>query len=73
MATDASESEEELEAQYNFVDRIKHETTIFRDCDLVIATTPVQTDELINDYSMGKGRVRMIPPGYDDNRFFPVS
>lgn len=73
MATDATLSEAALEEQYNFKDRFKHEANVFRESDLVIATTPVQTDELINDYSIGKGRIRMIPPGYDDNRFFAVS
>jgi mannosylfructose-phosphate synthase len=28
---------------------------------------------LVDDYSLDRDRVHMIPPGYDDNRFFPVS
>lgn len=73
MRTDYPGQEEELEQQYNFKNRIRHEGIIFNEADLVIATTPVQTDMLVTDYAVSKGRIRMIPPGYDDNRFFPVS
>jgi mannosylfructose-phosphate synthase len=73
MATDFPGQEAEMEQQYNFSDRIRHEQIIYNEADLVIATTPVQTDMLIEDYAVSKGRLRMIPPGYDDNRFFPMS
>ncbi len=39
----------------------------------MVATTPIQLDMLTADYGLGKNQVHMIPPGYDDNRFFPVS
>ena len=39
----------------------------------VIATTPPQVDMIVNDYSAPAELVHMIPPGYDDNRFYPVS
>ncbi|MDA3963856.1 MAG: glycosyltransferase [Planctomycetota bacterium] len=73
MHTDFPGKEAEFEEQYNFKSRIKNEHIIFNEADLVIATTPVQTDMLVKDYGVSKGRIRMIPPGYDDNRFFPVS
>ena len=73
MRADYPGHDDEFERQYNFKERIHHERLIYAECDLVIATTPVQTDLLVNDYGVQRNRVRMIPPGYDDNRFFPVS
>ncbi len=73
MRQDFAGSEQEFEGQYNFKERIRQENLLYRECDMVIATTPVQTDQLIQSYGIGKGKIRMIPPGYDDTRFFPVS
>lgn len=73
MITDFPGQHEELEKQYNFSRRIHHEAMLYRECDIVIPTTPVQTDMFVNDYGIPKSKLRMIPPGYDDNRFFPVS
>jgi mannosylfructose-phosphate synthase len=73
METDYPEKADTFEAEFNFSERIKHELIIYRSCDIVIATTPVQLDVLVDDYGLPKSRVHMVPPGYDDNRFFPVS
>ena len=73
MSQDSDKSDDELEQQYNFSRRIHHETTLFRECDLVIATSPQQFDLLETGYEVPASRMKMIPPGYDDNRFFPVS
>jgi len=73
METDYPEKTDTFEAEFNFSERIKHELIIYRSCDIVIATTPVQLDVLVEDYGLAKSRVHMVPPGYDDNRFFPVS
>lgn len=62
-----------FEKEFNFTERIKHETILYRSCDMVLATTPPQLDMIRDDYNVPKGQVHMIPPGYDDNRFFPVS
>lgn len=62
-----------FEEKYNFVQRINEETLLFRHCDEVIATTPLQVDMIVGDYGAPAEQVHMIPPGYDDNRFFPVS
>jgi mannosylfructose-phosphate synthase len=62
----------ELERQYNFSRRIHHERMIYEECDTVVATTPQQFDLLTRDYDAKPARCRMIPPGYDDNRFYPV-
>src|SRR6056297_2419432 len=72
METDYAEDAHTFEEKYNFTDRIKYETMIYRSCDLLIATTPIQVDKIESDYDIPQKRIRMIPPGYDDNRFFPI-
>jgi mannosylfructose-phosphate synthase len=62
-----------LDQKYNFTQRINEETLLYRNCNEVIATTPDQLDMIVKDYGAPAGQVHMIPPGYDDNRFFPVS
>jgi mannosylfructose-phosphate synthase len=61
-----------FEKQYNFKERIHREGLLYSDADLVVATTPPQLDLLKHDYEAPHDNCRMIPPGYDDNRFFPV-
>lgn len=73
METDYPERKEAFEREFNFVARIKHETILYSECDMVVATTPPQYDMIRDDYQVPKGGVHMIPPGYDDNRFYPVS
>jgi mannosylfructose-phosphate synthase len=73
METDYPEKKETFEQEFNFTERIQHETILYRTCDLVIATTPPQNDMILEDYNVPQNRVHMIPPGYDDNKFFPVS
>ena len=73
METDYPDKADSFEAEFNFSERIKHELIVYRSCNLVIATTPIQLDMLTTDYGLKPDRVHMIPPGYDDNRFFPVS
>ena len=65
-----------LEERYNFRNRIREEKIIYDECELVIATTPVQRDILTaadGDYEVPRDKIKVIPPGYDDRRFFPVS
>lgn len=62
-----------FEQRYNFAQRIRHETLLYLASDMVIATTPQQLDLLLEDYGVPEENCRPIPPGYDDNRFFPVS
>lgn len=61
-----------FEKSYNFTRRVRDERKLYADCNLVIATTPPQLDFVIQDYGVSPERVRMVPPGYDDNRFYPV-
>jgi mannosylfructose-phosphate synthase len=72
MLTDFPDSEEEFEERYNFTERIRTEGQLYRSCDLITATTPIQVDLIQEAYDIDQEKIRMIPPGYDDNRFFPV-
>jgi len=73
MKQDHPEEEAAFEATYNFRRRIASERQVFRDCDLAVATSPPQLDIIQTDYGIPAEKIRVIPPGYDDNRFFPLS
>jgi mannosylfructose-phosphate synthase len=73
MEQDFPDDVANFEKKYNFAERIRTETLLYRDCPAVIATTPPQLDMIVGDYGAAAAQVHMIPPGYDDNRFFPVS
>ncbi|HYC71686.1 MAG TPA: glycosyltransferase [Opitutaceae bacterium] len=73
MERDSPEDAANFERKYNFTQRINEETLLYSSCEEVIATTPDQLDMIVKDYGAPSERVHMIPPGYDDNRFFPVS
>jgi len=66
---------QEMERKYNFHKRIREERVIYDECDAVIATTPLQRDilEKGGEYDVAPEKVRIVPPGYDDMRFFSVS
>lgn len=72
MERDYPGDAEKFERQYNFVRRINEERRLYENCTLVIATTPPQLDFITQRYDIPAEKVRMIPPGYDDTRFFPV-
>lgn len=72
MENDYPGDAEKFENQYNFTERIRRERLLYSDADLVVATTPPQFDLLLQDYEAPADNCRMIPPGYDDNRFYPV-
>ncbi|MBN2475414.1 MAG: glycosyltransferase [Pirellulales bacterium] len=64
----------ELERVYNFRHRIREEKVVYDECDVVVATTPQQRDILVaGEYDVPRKKIHVIPPGYDDTRFFPVS
>lgn len=73
MESDYPDDREHFMKEYNFERRIHYERLLYNESDLVVATTPPQMDLLVNDYEVPREKCRMIPPGYDDNRFFPVS
>lgn len=72
METDFPDGAAEFEKRYNFRRRIEEERKLYADCDIVVATTPPQLDLLVADYEVPAIKVRMVPPGYDDHRFYPV-
>ncbi|HWA85743.1 MAG TPA: glycosyltransferase, partial [Opitutus sp.] len=72
MERDFPGDTKKFEKQYNFSHRVAEEQKLYNDCYLVIATTPPQLDFIVADYGIPAEKVRMVPPGYDDNRFFPV-
>lgn len=64
----------DLERKYNFRRRIREEKVIYDECDMLLATTPQQRDLLKNgEYDVPADKIQVIPPGYDDTRFYPVS
>lgn len=73
MERDSPHDAARFEERYNFSTRIEEERRLYAECADVIATTPPQLDMIIADYGAPPERVHMIPPGYDDHRFYPVS
>lgn len=64
----------ELDRQYNFSRRIRDERAIYQSADAIVATTPQQRELLVGgEYDVPLERVAVIPPGFDDTRFFPVA
>lgn len=72
MGEDFAGDSAKFEKQYNFDERIMRERLLYTDANLVVATTPPQLDLLREEYAVPAASCLMIPPGYDDNRFFPV-
>jgi len=73
MEQDHPDDAANFERRYNFKERIHHERLLYATADLVVATTPQQAELLVKDYGLSEERCPMIPPGYDDHRFYPVS
>ena len=73
MIKDYPNDAESFEQQYNFDTRIKEEKRIFKSADSVIATTPIQKRLINDDYGLELDEIAMIPPGYDDNKFYPMA
>lgn len=64
--------EKEMEKTYRFKERIRKEYFVYQMCNFVIATTLPQVDLLTKQYDVLPRNCGMIPPGIDENRFFPV-
>ncbi len=56
-----------------FVDRIREENEIYRAADCLVATTRQQEQILAQDYQVPPEKIAILPPGYDESRFHPVS
>jgi len=68
----ADMSEEEMEQKYRFKERIRKEYFVYQMCNRVIATTLPQVELLTKEYDVLERACIMIPPGIDENRFFPL-
>ncbi|NJK93136.1 MAG: glycosyltransferase family 1 protein [Blastochloris sp.] len=73
METDFPENKDKFDKEFNFREREHHERLLYTSAELVIATTPLQLDMLIQDYEVPMAKIHMVPPGYDDSRFYPIS
>ena len=71
-ATSALEAAK-LDEEFNFTKRIGSERLLYVSADVIVATSPEQQGILVYDYKVPAEKCHMIPPGYDDTRFFPVS
>lgn len=59
---------------HNFEDRIAHEKYTFDKADIIIATSPdEQTRLLAAPYLQDINKITVIPPGYNDKVFSPLS
>ncbi|MGF1504949.1 MAG: glycosyltransferase [Anaerolineae bacterium] len=65
-------SEEDMEREYRFEERIRTEFLIYRTCDHIIATTQHQTEIIQEHYDVLDRHTTVVPPGMDENRFSPV-
>lgn len=72
MLTDYPDDAAKFERTYNFTARNRAELNLYQNADFVVATTPDQVDLLRTDYQVCAEKLHMIPPGYDDTRFYPV-
>lgn len=72
METDYPGDHSRLEKIYNFDARVAAERDVYRRCNLLVATTPEQYELVVQDYGVAESHVCMVPPGYDDNRYYPV-
>lgn len=64
----------EKESRWNFARRIRDEKAIYDECDMLIATTTQQRDILRrSEYDVPVEKIHVVPPGFDDARFYPVS
>ncbi len=64
--------EKVMEKDYRFKERIRKEYFVYQMCNHVIATTLPQVDLLVQQYDVLPRNCSMVPPGIDENRFFPV-
>lgn len=59
---------------HNFEQRIAHEKYAFNKADIIIATSPDEQRRLVTEpYSVDAEKITIIPPGYNDKMFTPLS
>jgi len=52
--------------------RIEVETDMVRLADVLVAATPAEEEQLVRLYGADRGRIRVISPGVDVERFHPI-
>lgn len=72
MRTDFPGDAARFELVYNFSERIRAERALYSDVHAVVATSPDQLGLLRGDYAVADEKLCMVPPGYDDTRFYAV-
>jgi len=68
MKNEVAQRPEEMETGR----RIKVETDIVNFADMLVAATPAERDQLVNMYDADPERIRVISPGVDTDRFYPL-
>lgn len=68
----ADMSEAEMEKTYRFSERIHKEFLVYQMSDHIIATTEPQADLLKEQYNLMDRRLTVVPPGMDEERFYPI-
>lgn len=53
--------------------RIEGETAVMQQAERIIAATPAELSQLQFLYHLDKSKVRVIPPGVDTARFYPIA
>lgn len=64
--------EKEFEREYNFKRRNETEKLIMNEAGKVIATTPQQKDIICEKYEISEGKVTVITPGFDADKYQKV-
>lgn len=53
--------------------RVAAEREVYRQCEILIATSPMQERLIGGAYGIAAEKFRTVSPGYDEDRFFPVN
>ena len=62
----------EMEKKYRFKERISKEFFVYQMSSKIIATTEPQEELLLERYDVLEKDLTVIPPGMDENRFYPI-
>ncbi len=68
----ADMAEADMEATYRMEERISKEFRVYQTCDHIIATTEPQLELLQELYDVLERHISVVPPGMDEDSFFPV-
>ena len=68
MKNRVARSPDEIEGDY----RIDGERRVIQIADRIVAATPAELSQLQFLYQADKHKIRVIPPGVDTSRFYPI-